>query len=104
MRYGDSLSLLSLASTHSGGGGGGGGGGDFPIQSSTCTWQVEVTSGSTGSSRAPQYCTRIRSMHSLSVCPSSNFGGVFVRDSGRSFSLCPESQLEKKNSALAMMK
>ena len=44
--------------------------GDFPIQSST--WQVEVTSGSTGSSRAPQYCTRIRSMRSFSVCPSSN--------------------------------
>ena len=47
--------------------------GDFPIQSST--WQVEVTSGSTGSSRAPQY-TRIRSMRSLSMCPSSNYGGV----------------------------
>ena len=38
------------------------------------TWQVEVTSGSTGSSRAPQY-TRIRSMRSLSMCPSSNYGG-----------------------------
>ena len=63
MRYGDFLSSLSLASSHSGGGGGGG---DFPIQSST--WQVEVTSGSTGSSRVPQY-SRIRSMRSLSKCP-----------------------------------
>ena len=62
--------------------------GDFPIQFST--WQVEVTSGSTGSSRTPQY-SRIRSMRSLSMCPSSNYGGVFMRDSGRSlcFSLYP---------------
>ena len=48
--------------------------GDFPVQSST--WQVEVTSGSAGSSCVPQY-TRVRSMRSLSTCPSSNYGGVF---------------------------
>ena len=41
--------------------------GDFPVQSST--WQVEVTSGSTGSSRASQYM-RVRSMCSLSRCPT----------------------------------
>ena len=64
MRYGDSLSLLSLVSSYLG---------DFPIQPST--WQVEVTSGSTGSSHVPQY-TRIRRMHSLSMCPSSNYGGL----------------------------
>ena len=39
--------------------------GDFPIQSRS--WQVEVTSGSTGLSHAPQY-TRIWSMRSLSMC------------------------------------
>ena len=59
--YGVSLSSLSLASSRSGQG-------DFPIQSST--WQVKVNA--TGSSRAPQYCTRIRSMRGLSMCPSSN--------------------------------
>ena len=88
MRYGDSLSSLSLVSSHSGEGGG------FPIQSGT--WQVEVMSGSTGSSRAPQY-SRIQSMRSLSMCPL-NYGGVqVVRDSGYSLncSLHPESQLEK---------
>ena len=72
--------------------------GDFPIQSST--WQVEVMSGSTGSSRAPQY-TRIRSIRSLSMCPSSNYGGMqyrgvilFTRDEGcsLSFSLYPQWQ------------
>ena len=71
----------------------------------------------------------IRSMRNLSMCPSSNYGGVLMRDSGCSLSffyyipspnpqkrirptydeimmklLHPESQLEKKNSALAMMK
>ena len=47
--------------------------GDFPIQSST--WQVEITSGSTGSSHALQY-TRIWSIRSLSMSTSSNDGGV----------------------------
>ena len=63
--------------------------GDFPIQSTT--WQVEVTSRLTGSSHAPQY-SRIRSMRSLSMSPSSNYDGVFMRDSGcsLSFSLCPQ--------------
>ena len=36
----------------------------------TSTWQVKVTSGSTGSSCAPQYM-RIWSMHSLLMCPRS---------------------------------
>ena len=58
--YGDSLSSLSLASLHSGG----------ISLFSLSTWQVEVMSGSTGSSCAPQY-TRIRSMRSLSMWPRS---------------------------------
>ena len=48
----------------------GGGVENFPVQSNT--WQVEVMSGSTGSSCAPHY-TCIRSMRSLSICPN---GGV----------------------------
>ena len=48
MRYGDFLGSLSLASSHSGG---------FP-------YSVEHMAG--------EYCTRIRSMRSLSMCPSSN--------------------------------
>ena len=36
----------------------------------TSTWQVKVNR--LKPSRAPQYCTRIRSMRSLSMCPSSN--------------------------------
>ena len=74
--------------------------GDFPIQSGT--WQVEITSGSTGSSRTPQY-THIQSMRNLSMCPSSNYGGVQVaRDTGCSLncSLHPESQLEKNSANL----
>ena len=69
MIYGDSLSSISSASSLSGG--------DFPIQSST--WQVKVNRLKP---RAPNY-TRIRSMRSLSMCPSSNYGAVFMRDSGR---------------------
>ena len=84
MRYDDSLSSLSLVSMHSG---------DFPIQSST--WQVEVL-GHVRVNRLkprPQYYMRIRSMRSLPMCPSSNYGDVilFMRDSGcsLSFSLHP---------------
>ena len=43
--------------------------GDFPIQSEHMAGEGQRA---TGSSRAPQYCTRIRSMRSLSMCPSSN--------------------------------
>ena len=68
--YGDFLSLLFLASSHSGGGGGG-----FPYSVQHMAAQVEVTSGSTSSSRTSQY-TRIRSMRSLSMSTSSNYGGV----------------------------
>ena len=54
--------------------------------------QILYDTGSTGSSRAPQY-TRIRSKHSLSMCASLNYGGVqqhsvvlFMRDEGCSLS------------------
>ena len=72
MMYGDSLSSLSLASSLSGG-----------VSLFSC---AHGRSRSTGSSRAPQYYTRIRSMRSLSMCPSSNYGDVFMRDSGCSLS------------------
>ena len=54
-----SLSSLSLASSLSGQG-------DFPMQLST--WQVKVNR----LKPCAQYCTRIRSMRSLSMCPISN--------------------------------
>ena len=82
--YGNSLSSLSLASSHSGG---------FPYSVALAhAWQVEVMSGSTDSSRVPQY-TCIRSMRSLSRCPSSNYGSIqqygvvrFMRNEGCSLS------------------
>ena len=54
MRYGDSLSLLSLASLHSGG--------DFPIQSST--WQWRSRSGQP----AQAACLNIRAHGACAVC------------------------------------
>ena len=68
MIYGDSLSSLSLASELSGGIS------LFSLAHGMAGSEGHA-SGSTGSSRAPQY-TRIRSMRSLSMCPSSNYGGV----------------------------
>ena len=65
MTYGDSLSSLSLASELSGG--------DFPIQSST--WQWRSRSGQPAQPARPNIL-RVRSTRSLSMCPSSNYGGV----------------------------
>ena len=99
MRYGDFLSSLSLASSHSG---------DFPVQSST--WQWRSRPGQPAQAARPN----IRVYGACAVCRCVLvriilYGGVFMRDSGRSlqvvhYYLRPESQLETKNSALAMMK
>ena len=58
MRYGDFLGSLSLASSHSGG---------FP-------YSVEHVAGEGQPAQAarPNIVWRIRSMRSLSMCPSSN--------------------------------
>ena len=77
MRYGDFLSSLSLASSHSGGGGGG----DFPVQSST--WQWRSRQGQPAQAARPN----IRVYGACAVCRCvlvRIYGGVFMRDSGRS--------------------
>ena len=68
MRYGDSLDSLSLESLHSGGGGGGGGGGISLLSLAHGRWRSR-----------PGQATRpcVRSMRSLSMCPSSNYMAVY---------------------------
>ena len=58
MRYGDFLGSLSLASSHLGG---------FPYSVAHMAGE-----GQPAQAARPRYCTRIRSMRSLSMCPSSN--------------------------------
>ena len=64
-----------------GGGGGGGGGGDFPVQSST--WQWRSRPGQPAQAARPN----IRVYGACAVCRCvlvRIYGGVFMRDSGRS--------------------
>ena len=68
--YGDYLSSLSRARVQGG----------FP-------YSVEHMAGGGQPVQAACQCyTRIQSMCSLSMCPSLNYGGVFMRDSGCSLS------------------
>ena len=64
MIYGDSLSSLSLASSHSGG--------TSPFSS---TWQVEVMSGPIGSSRVPPILCNTEHAQFVDVSEVDN-GGI----------------------------
>ena len=91
MRYGDFLGSLSLASSHSGG---------FP-------YSVEHMAGE----GQPAQAARPNIVHVYGACAVCRcvlvriYGGVFVRDSGRSlkvfhYSLLTESQLQTLNFAV----
>ena len=76
MIHGDSLSSLSLASSLSGG---------ISLLSRACAHMAGTGEGQPAQVARPDIICVYRAC-GLSICPSSNYGGVFMRNSGYSLS------------------